>query len=136
MTTHDCPLSCDAPELQSHGIHTTASIHFAVDLAAGETWILCTGAVQSTNKVSPFLYSVLLRDIIMLTRCGYIRVYCLMMYFLKIFFCLPFCWCTCMTINGSVQCRSTPVAQSAPRNLLTRWDVSSIPANGIFLTKN
>ena len=29
-----------------------------------------------------------------------------------------------------------PVAQSAPRNLLTRWDVSSIPANGIFLTKN
>ena len=32
--------------------------------------------------------------------------------------------------------RSTPVAQSAPRNLLTRWDVSSIPANGIFLTKN
>ena len=32
--------------------------------------------------------------------------------------------------------RSTPVAQSAPRNLLTRWDVSSIPANGVFLTKN
>ena len=32
--------------------------------------------------------------------------------------------------------RSTPVAQKAPRNLLTRWDVSSIPANGIFLTKN
>ena len=30
---------------------------------------------------------------------------------------------------------STPVAQLAPRNLLTRWDVSSIPANGIFLTK-
>ena len=26
--------------------------------------------------------------------------------------------------------------QLAPRNLLTRWDVSSIPANGIFLTKN
>ncbi|CAM9200903.1 unnamed protein product, partial [Ascophyllum nodosum] len=32
--------------------------------------------------------------------------------------------------------RSTPVAQLAPRNLLTRWDVSSIPANGIFLIKN
>ena len=32
--------------------------------------------------------------------------------------------------------QSTPVAQLAPRNLLTRWDVSSIPANGIFLTKN
>ena len=35
-----------------------------------------------------------------------------------------------------IKSRSTPVAQSAPRNLLTRWDVSSIPANGIFLTKN
>ena len=36
----------------------------------------------------------------------------------------------------SLSCnRSTPVAQLAPRNLLTRWDVSSIPANGIFLTK-
>ena len=35
-----------------------------------------------------------------------------------------------------VKSRSTPVAQSAPRNLLTRWDMSSIPANGIFLTKN
>ena len=32
--------------------------------------------------------------------------------------------------------RSTPVAQLAPRNFLTRWDVSSIPANGIFLTTN
>ena len=43
--------------------------------------------------------------------------------------------------NTQTQCerhrmRSTPVAQLAPRNLLTRWDVSSIPANGIFLTKN
>ena len=28
-----------------------------------------------------------------------------------------------------------PVAQRYPCNLLTRWDVSSIPANGIFLTK-
>ena len=28
-----------------------------------------------------------------------------------------------------------PVAQRLPCNLLTRWDVSSIPANGIFLTK-
>ena len=37
------------------------------------------------------------------------------------------------TLHGG---RSTPVAQSAPRNFLTRWDVSSIPANGIFLTKN
>ena len=38
--------------------------------------------------------------------------------------------------NLLCQYRSTPVAQLAPRNLLTRWDVSSIPANGIFLTKN
>ena len=37
---------------------------------------------------------------------------------------------------GNFGTYSTPVAQSAPRNLLTRWDVSSIPANGIFLTKN
>ena len=26
-------------------------------------------------------------------------------------------------------------SSEVPRNLLTRWDVSSIPANGIFLTK-
>ena len=38
--------------------------------------------------------------------------------------------------NIYIYSRSTPVAQLAPRNLLTRWDVSSIPANGIFLTKN
>ena len=36
----------------------------------------------------------------------------------------------------TLHCRSTPVGQLAPRNLLTRWGVSSIPANGIFLTKN
>ena len=44
----------------------------------------------------------------------------------------------CRSVMPKVSCtsRSTPVAQSAPRNLLTRWDVSSIPANGIFLTKN
>ena len=49
-----------------------------------------------------------------------------------------FVWCPCIAINNnvSVHDRSTPVAQLAPRNLLTRWDVSSIPANGIFLTKN
>ena len=27
-------------------------------------------------------------------------------------------------------------SSEVPRNPLTRWDVSSIPANGIFLTKN
>ena len=61
MATHDCPLSCDAPELQSHGIHSTASIHFAVNLAAGETWILCTG-MQSTNN----------RGMLRRSRCGLI----------------------------------------------------------------
>ena len=29
-----------------------------------------------------------------------------------------------------------PGSSEVPRNPLTRWDVSSIPANGIFLTKN
>ena len=29
----------------------------------------------------------------------------------------------------------TPGGSEVPRNPLTRWDVSSIPANGIFLTK-
>ena len=28
-----------------------------------------------------------------------------------------------------------PGSSEAPRNPLTRWDVSSIPANGIFLTE-
>ena len=28
-----------------------------------------------------------------------------------------------------------PGSSEVPRNLLTRWDMSSIPANGIFLTK-
>ena len=43
--------------------------------------------------------------------------------------------CRLESILENTYC-TTPVAQSAPRNLLTRWDVSSIPANGIFLTKN
>ena len=29
-----------------------------------------------------------------------------------------------------------PGSSEVPRNPLTRWDVSSIPANGIFLTQN
>ena len=32
-------------------------------------------------------------------------------------------------------CCSTGGSSEVPRNPLTRWDVSSIPANGIFLTK-
>ena len=48
--------------------------------------------------------------------------------------CLPFCWCPCMAINVSVVA-GRPGSSEVPRNPLTRWDVSSIPANGIFLTK-
>ena len=32
-------------------------------------------------------------------------------------------------------CTGRPGSSEVPRNPLTRWDVSSIPANGIFLTK-
>ena len=35
-------------------------------------------------------------------------------------------WCLAYCTGGSSE---------VPRNPLTRWDVSSIPANGIFLTK-
>ena len=64
---------------------------------------------------------------------------CSMVHYIVSVLFLLFFWCPCMAINVTVQyktSRSTPVAQLAPRNLLTRWDVSSIPANGIFLTKN
>ena len=40
--------------------------------------------------------------------------------------------CTAVLI-GSIAGR--PGSSEVPRNPLTRWDVSSIPANGIFLTK-
>ena len=39
-----------------------------------------------------------------------------------------------MLINISVQAGRSGSSE-VPRNPLTRWDVSSIPANGIFLTK-
>ena len=32
-------------------------------------------------------------------------------------------------------CTGRPGSSEVPRNPLTRWDVSSIPANGTFLTK-
>ena len=41
--------------------------------------------------------------------------------------------CPCMAINVNVAGR--PGSSEVPRNPLTRWDVSSTPANGIFLTK-
>ena len=34
-----------------------------------------------------------------------------------------------------VRTAGRPGSSEVPRNPLTRWDVSSIPANGIFLTK-
>ena len=40
-----------------------------------------------------------------------------------------------MAINVNVQNTGRPSSSEVPRNPLTRWDVSSIPANGIFLTK-
>ena len=48
------------------------------------------------------------------------------------------CWCVCVCV--CVICvyytvPVAPVAQRYPCNLLTRWDVSSIPADGIFLAK-
>ena len=38
-----------------------------------------------------------------------------------------------LTIN--LHYTGRPGSSEVPRNPLTRWDVSSIPANGIFLTK-
>ena len=40
----------------------------------------------------------------------------------------------CMCCDGVLLTRS-PGSSEVPRYPLTRWDVSSIPANGIFLTK-
>ena len=67
-------------------------------------------------------------------------------------FCVVLVWCCpCMAINVRVQHNGgflpgiillaqccyvgRPGSSEVPRNPLTRWDVSSIPANGIFLTK-
>ena len=59
------------------------------------------------------------------------------------YYCKPAALCSAFPLqqylieyDDHANSRSTPVAQLAPRNLLTRWDVSSIQANGIFLTKN
>ena len=43
----------------------------------------------------------------------------------------------CMAINGIEQYTRAgrPGSSEVPRNPLTRWGVSSIPANGIFLAK-
>ena len=46
-------------------------------------------------------------------------------------------FCTAVLIR-SIQCTRSvgrPDSSEVPRNPLTRWDVSSIPANGTFLTK-
>ena len=39
------------------------------------------------------------------------------------------------TNNKLMSTTGRPGSSEVPRNPLTRWDVSSIPANGIFLTK-
>ena len=38
-------------------------------------------------------------------------------------------------IPGIPDVAGRPGSSEVPRNTLTRWDVCSIPANGIFLTK-
>ena len=38
-------------------------------------------------------------------------------------------------ITRVIELAGRPGSSEVPRNPLTRWDVSSIPANGIFLTK-
>ena len=40
-----------------------------------------------------------------------------------------------LTSNALIYAIYRPGSSEVPRNPLTRWDVSSIPANGIFLTK-
>ena len=40
-----------------------------------------------------------------------------------------------MLIAEKAAAAGRPGSSEVPRNPLTRWDVSSIPANGIFLTK-
>ena len=49
---------------------------------------------------------------------------CVMVYYIVSVLFLLFFWCPSRLGSSEV-----------PRNPLTRWDVSSIPANGIFLTK-
>ena len=41
----------------------------------------------------------------------------------------------CFMCNILYQYVGRPGSSEVPRNPLTRWDVSSVPANGIFLTK-
>ena len=43
--------------------------------------------------------------------------------------------CTFSTLRLDYLVYGRPGSSEVPRNPLTRWDVSSIPANGIFLTK-
>ena len=47
----------------------------------------------------------------------------------------PDCVVMCNLINTYIRVTGRPGSSEVPRNPLTRWDVSSIPANGIFLTK-
>ena len=70
---------------------------------------------------------------------------CVMVYYIFSALFLMFFWCPCMAINVNLQYNggflpdnillTHPGSSEVPRNPLTRWDVSSTPANGIFLTK-
>ena len=41
----------------------------------------------------------------------------------------------CAVMSNLINTAGRPGSSEVPRNPLTRWDVSSIPANGIFLTR-
>ena len=62
----------------------------------------------------------------------------LLLYFLSLAICVTPAICKCdftyIHMCNNVKA-GRPGSSEVPRILLTRWDVSSIPANGIFLTK-
>ena len=43
--------------------------------------------------------------------------------------------CNLINIHTYILLSGRPGSSEVPRNPLTRWDVSSIPANGIFFAK-
>ena len=66
-----------------------------------------------------YIYIYQVPGILLYSLCIYIHIY-IYIYYIYIYIYLT----------------GRPGSSEVPRNPLTRWDVSSIPANGIFLTKN
>ena len=77
------------------------------------------------NNVSVQCMGGLLPDIILLTLCDSIGNL-----FNSIQSFCPYSQCSHL-----LHVAGRPGSSEVPRNPLTRWDVSSIPTNGIFLTK-